>query len=317
MKFVLAMFLIVASTAPAASAATATASTQPSPQEAHAQAYVLMSAGKLGEATPLLNRAYNETPPAQRSRALVINRAILDLAQKQNLLRGIRDLSEHLARNPEPDEEASNVLGAALDRAADNPKSRADPVYAAALREFARREAALERRRPGLRRWGAAWVTDEEFAPLRQNEQAYLERLEAARAELQQFANDSQSRDQEYRDAHRYLREFMTTHGHAKMNGGILLPDCPKCQEALSAHQTIDRVRTETRADNGDLQRLTRAYETLKRQPVKPDWPTRFDPIDPSAAAPDPLPPPPSRGLSAAAAAPARVTTTQPTEVMP
>jgi hypothetical protein len=46
-------------------------------------------------ATPLLNRAYNETPANRRSRPLILNRANLDLVQKVNPLRGVKDVYEY------------------------------------------------------------------------------------------------------------------------------------------------------------------------------------------------------------------------------
>src|SRR5688500_4920332 len=52
--------------------------TRPSPEQLHAQAHEFMRQGKFDKATPLLNRAYKETPASERTRALVLNRALLD-----------------------------------------------------------------------------------------------------------------------------------------------------------------------------------------------------------------------------------------------
>src|SRR5688572_19830089 len=99
-RFVLAILFpaaaAIAAPVPAApppiAPAPAPPATRPSPHEFHVQAYEFMRVGKWERASPLLARAYNDTPPAQRTRALVLNRAIMDLAQRQNLLRGIQDL---------------------------------------------------------------------------------------------------------------------------------------------------------------------------------------------------------------------------------
>src|SRR5688572_1795217 len=76
--------------------------TKPSPEQLHAQAYDFMRQDKFDKATPLLNRAYKETPPQQKTRALVLNRALLDLVQKTNPMRAIKDVYDYMAANSNP-----------------------------------------------------------------------------------------------------------------------------------------------------------------------------------------------------------------------
>jgi hypothetical protein len=273
--------------------------TQASPHDLHVRAYELMRAEHFQAATPLLNRAFAQTPPAQRTRALVLNLAILHLVHRQNVLRGVKELNEYLSRSSTPDEAASNILGAALNVAADNPKWREGPIYAAALREFARREAVLERTRPGFRRWGGRWVTEAEMDAIKAKQAAFTERLEAASANLQQLSTELRAMTEQYNDARKLLLDF-AKHNHARMNGGTLVSECPECQAAVAAQEAAGELTIDMRNVTAEIQRATRAYQAMNRQEIRPDWPTRFDPIDPAAPEPAAATPPPALGLEAA-----------------
>src|SRR5438034_406927 len=80
----------------------------------HRQAFALMRAGKFDRAGERLERLYRAIPPAQRSRALVLNHAILDLVQKRLVMRGVKDLVDYLTQHRADDELATNILGASL-----------------------------------------------------------------------------------------------------------------------------------------------------------------------------------------------------------
>src|SRR5437016_1612499 len=88
--------------------------TRPSIEQLHAQAYDLMRAGQTQKAGVLLEQAYRARPLAEHDRALVLNHALLDIQQKVNAMRAAKDLREYLRLHPEPDDQATNLLGAAL-----------------------------------------------------------------------------------------------------------------------------------------------------------------------------------------------------------
>ena len=283
--------------------------TKPTPEQLHAQAYAFMSAEKFDKATPLLNRAYNETPPAQRSRALVLNRALLDLVQKQNVMRGVKELHEYLTRDTTPDEQASNIFGASIDLAANNARWRDGPIYAAALREFARRQAALERARPGFRRWGAEWITEEELQAIKQKQKEQAEQAAEAYNVLVARNNDLKSVTVQYANARTQFGGFRN-HRHQSVNGRTpYRTDCPQCTAFLEARESVNVLSAELNKVTQRVNQAQREYDTLAKRQIKPTWPAKFPPIDPSAPPPAvPLPPTSQRAFGAA---------TQPTGVAP
>src|SRR6476660_5788118 len=79
-----------------------------------AQGVQLMRGGQFEKARPILEKLYESTPPAQRSRPLVIDHAILDMTQKVYAARAVKDLMQYFASHSVNDEAATNVLGASL-----------------------------------------------------------------------------------------------------------------------------------------------------------------------------------------------------------
>jgi hypothetical protein len=79
--------------------------------ELHRQAVALLRDGKTDKALAAFDRVYNATPADQRSRPLVLNRAIFDMVQKRYVVRGLRDLTAYLTKHREEDELATNRAG--------------------------------------------------------------------------------------------------------------------------------------------------------------------------------------------------------------
>jgi len=245
---------------------------------------------KFDKATPLLNRAYNETPAAQRSRPLVLNRALLDLVQKGNLPRAIKDLSQFFARNPAPDEEASNLLGSLLQLAADNPRWRNGPIYADAFREFARREAVLERHRTGYKRWGPKWITQAEFDEIKRKDRELVEQINEQGAAMERIRMTVQTLTVQYNEVANKARGF-SNHAHVRRyNDPIQInpQPCALCAAMAEATQSLNDITPELHAASKDLERATVKYQALQLRTVKPIWPTRYAPIDPDAPPPKP-----------------------------
>lgn len=276
------------------------------------QAYGFMRQDKFDKATPLLNRAYNETPAAQRGRSLVLNRALLDLVQKGNLPRAMKDLYQYFARNPAPDEEASNLLGSILEIAAQNPRWRDGPLYADAFREFARREAVLERHRPGFKRWGATWITQAEFDEIQRKDRELQTQLYDQYQLITRASTNLQSLTQQYNTADAKVRGFANHVHYRDPNSRVvqLGGTCPICQAMYEASQSLNEISADLKAANNELVRANAAYEQLQRRATKPTWPTRYEPIDPNA----PPPRPPEHPALAALAATEPVTDPQPVE---
>src|SRR3954466_2295103 len=111
-----------AATAPAtAPAAAAAPRPSRSPAQLHADAVALMRAGQYAKAGVLLDQAIDASATVP-TRALVLNRAIVDVAQKVNAMRAVKDVQQWLAGQTEPDERAVDVQCAAMQIAAKNPR---------------------------------------------------------------------------------------------------------------------------------------------------------------------------------------------------
>jgi hypothetical protein len=159
----------------------------------HDAAIEAFRAKKLTEATALIEKAFAATPAEQRTRPLVLNRAIIDLTQRTFVMRAVRELSEYLRQHPQPDEQAQDILGAALNIAADNPRWKHGSVWQAAYTEWARRDEQLTASRPGYHRWGPLWLDDAQFAQMQSDRSAAQRDVDeqAARVDRAQTRVDS------------------------------------------------------------------------------------------------------------------------------
>jgi hypothetical protein len=137
-----------------------------SAQELHAAAIALMQQGQFAKARVPLEQAYDQTPPAQRARPLILNRAIVDVAMKTNAMRAVRELSDYLRARRDADVMATDIFGAALNLGANNPKVKAGPLWQSAFKEWDRRNYELEHARPGYHRFGAKWIDEQDYLDL-------------------------------------------------------------------------------------------------------------------------------------------------------
>ena len=124
---------------------------------------------------------------------MVLNRAILDVTQKSLVMRGLKELSAYLIMRPQEDEEATNILGGGLNVAASDPSLMSGQLWQAAYKEWSRRNDLLDKSRPGYRRWGTLWVTDDEYAKI----MASREELKQAVMDQQQKVNEAAARAQD------------------------------------------------------------------------------------------------------------------------
>jgi hypothetical protein len=325
----------------AAEAAAAT-TTQPG-DDVLPQVVDLMRDGKFAKASQLLDKVYNATPAAQRTRPMVLNRAILDLAARGTIMRGLRDLSEYLAKHRGEDEQATNLLAACLDAAANDAKLKAGPIWQAAYKEWDRRNYLLDHSHAGWRRWGAKWVTDDEttareakVAELRRVvvEQAdYIDKLMDQAYEIsdqEQAALDAASAFAGTRDrvsnARQYLQGIQQSvanyrraatmyptlvQQYNQRTGKNLKPvDLPTVQDPVNPQRVRNLAGRESQlymqeitaaaaaqqigADLAavyrqivDAQNVLAGYNA-QLAAIRPEWPSRFDPIDPHETAPTP-----------------------------
>jgi hypothetical protein len=134
----------------------------------HAQAVELIKNGEMKKARDLLDQAWKATPHLERGRSLVLNRAIVDLSDKQFVMRALRDVTDYLvAHKQREDEQATDILGVALNNSAGDAQRQRGELWQSAFKEWDRRNELLDQSRPGLHHWGTQWLTDDQYAELR------------------------------------------------------------------------------------------------------------------------------------------------------
>ena len=269
-----------------AATTTAAPATRPSAEALHAQAVELMRQDQLDKALEQMDKAYAVTPATERNRPLVLNRAILDLRLRLNVMRAVRELHAYLVDRPEPDEEAHNILGAALNVAAASPRVKNGAVWQAAFREWERRNDEMDASRPGFRRWGAQWLSEQEYEASQDDRVA----LQRAADEQQARVDQAQTRVETLRLRHQAL----------------VAADQAERQRRLSdwAEQQ-DLIR-----DLRGYEQQVRSYETQKR--LYEQWLQRQQQLQPPRpgtghAPQQPAAPPPAAPATPQAATPAPV----------
>jgi hypothetical protein len=306
----------------AAAPATRTAPAPPPSREdldaLHRRAVEFMRANQYDKAGVLLEKVYAATPPAERSRKLVLNHAILDLTQKRLVIRAVKDLTEYLVTHRDDDEFATNVLAAALNVSADNPRWKRGDVWQNAYREWNRRNFNLDRSRPGYRRWGAKWITEAEQAELDARRAKLQGQIEDTREFISRtsfhieslLAQQANARDvvQQTDQIRKWLWQVRANPTASPMDQA----------RANYSDQAVRQNQWEAAAEAWKLDREARdavrelgvaqvRLKELQGSFPKPEWPTRFQPVD--LDAPDPVSAATTRFTTAGA--------TQPTQLYP
>jgi hypothetical protein len=281
----------VATTRPSLLSATAPA-TQPTLESMHAQAVALMAQGRYDKAAPLLEKVYAAIPRERQTRSLVINHAILDMTQRINVMRGVKDLSEYLLRNKDADEYATDVLGSAMNVAAERPAWKKSAVWQAAYREWNKRNFELDHSRPGYHRWGTQWLDEDQFRDVQAKRDAWQralrdqeDRVKAAAHRAQALADASQ---QAWGDAQMYenlrsnLEQIYVDPRYAPMSRSIAGGQAVNARwEALAAKGTANQLSRDAQGALAQISMEQVKLTELQRQEPRPDWPKRFEPVPP------------------------------------
>ena len=270
--------------------------------------------GQLDVAFERMERAFETTPPAQRTRPLVLNRAILDLTQRVNVMRAVRDTYQYLRANPEQDEQAVNILGAALNVAADNPRWKRGTLWQSAFKEWERRTNQMNDLRPGYRRWGTQWLTEEQYQMLQADRDAIDRAIDQQAARVDRATTVVETlaaRHQALVQTAQIQRQQFTTPGQQGYDPNApigrpagtspLIPTDPSQSAAAAtawaaSNDAASRAAAELAVATKDRELEARRLAELRRakSSLRPMWPTTFEPLALDALAPPPpLPPDP------------------------
>jgi hypothetical protein len=295
----------------------------PAPQELHEQAVDALRAGKLNESFELMERAFDATPSAQRTRPLVLNRAILDLTQRVNVMRAVRDTYQYLRANPQhPDEQALNILGAALNVAADNPRWKKGTLWQSAFKEWERQTNLMNDLRPGYRRWGTQWLTEAQFQSLQEDRDAIDRAIDAQASRVDRattVVQTLQARHLALVQTAQFQRQQMSTSAGQVIDPNAPIgrgrpPDRPQnggagqvgatAQDDIIAWAATNDAATRAQAEI-TVAIKDRAAEVARladlrraKASLRPMWPATFEPIAFDALTPPPPPPPDPKAMA-------------------
>jgi tetratricopeptide (TPR) repeat protein len=170
-------------------------------QTMHGLAIAYFQAGRVDKAGEVFKT--NDTldkvlaAPATAPRSLVVNRAVLDLTQKFNIMRAIKTTKDYLAAHPnESDEVLVNLLGTALDEASDE-RFATTPLFLEAQKFYDQQSARLEESRRGEKRWGVEWVSQAEFDDRTADRKRLLDTLAEAKSKLVEARRELAQAEQE------------------------------------------------------------------------------------------------------------------------
>jgi len=126
-------------------------------------------------------------------RALVYNRAVLDLTQKFNVMRSIKSVKDFLTLHAEDDEQMLNLLGTLIDRASYDERFSKAPLFDQASKFYETASAKLEQSRNGERRWGIEWVPEKEFKKRSRERQVLVDDYNESAAKLSRASAAAQA----------------------------------------------------------------------------------------------------------------------------
>jgi hypothetical protein len=298
--------------------------TKPSPQEMLAQAVEFMRKGQMQKARPLLEELGKSLPANEQTRPYVLNRAIVDVALKANAMRAVRELGDYLIRHRDADEEATNILGAALDLTARDPKLKAGKLWQTAFREWDRRNYELENSRPGYHRFAAKWLTQEQFDDLK-DQREKIEKAIKDKEELAQRADWRAGSSRMESDQAKYavntlsnaigddynLTDYQRLRGRQRAGATITLTPSigpyrqgwEIARDEVVANQAVEyrRAEQERLAAVMEADHYRLEINQLRAKQPRPVWPTTFEPVELTALLPPALPPPDPKAAAALA----------------
>jgi hypothetical protein len=275
----------------------------------HVQAVALIRAKDYARGGTLLHRVYQQTPVERRSRALIINHAILDLVQRIDVGRAVHDLAAYLTASDEPDEVAIDVLGASLNLMAERYKGKLNPAWQSAMQVWDQKDAQLEQTRPGMHHWGTQWLDEEKFAWIQAGRDHAARQLIDQRKIVAKAHSDLELTQQHIAELAALQPAYSgvtpdAAAGGAAINGTpqtvINLPGKPPVVVVgpdpnngtdlnnVGAPDPQTQARQMAREDLPAKRQALAAAQArlveLENSQPRPDWPTRFDPVDPGAS---------------------------------
>jgi hypothetical protein len=253
--------------------------TKPSVEQLHVAAVASMRAGEFQNAARLLEQAYRAKPLALQSRPLVLNHAMLDIKQRHNVMRALKDLRDYMRDQAEPDDDAINLLGAALEVAAEDERLSKTDLARRSRMLLDEQIARIEEKWPGRKKWGNRWYGEAAFVPVKARYDAAMRIYVGEMGVYEQLLaaeNQAKARVQQL--------NIVTLHVHTERSTPPV--DCLLCiqrrkleADKLAAQQHRDALAVKVAAQKLVVMKV---WADVPR----PNWTPDFVPIDSAEIAP-------------------------------
>ena len=120
---------------------------------------------------------------------------------------------------------------------------RNGPIYVDAFQEFARREAVLERHRPGFKRWGPKWITQAEFDEMLAKDRDLMQEIYDQGRLINRLNLSVTTLGEQFNTAATRANGF-SNHVHIRRHNDPIVinpPPCPVCAAMYEAGQSARR----------------------------------------------------------------------------
>ena len=233
-------------------------------QAMHGVGLALVGLGETKKATGMMQGALDaEIRTAgigKVSKPLLVNYAMVMISAREPM-RAVKPLTDYQRLNVKPDEAVLNALAVALNTA--DGAARKQPAYAAAVRFYDDFNGKLEATRPGQKRWGVTWKSEEDFKQFSAMWQADVEEMGKLYGEVEVKARE--------------LEEMQTRHDKAQhlIDVSGVVPS------------TMGYIRTELARRKREFDAAVAAYQSRSERVRKPTLPVTMSavPLDGDAAA--------------------------------
>src|SRR4051812_7345588 len=210
-------------------------------------------------------------------------------------MRAVKDLNAYLTKHRAEDEYATNLFGGALNVAAQDPALKRADLWQTAFREWDRRNYLLDHSRPGWRRWGTRWVSDDEYKVIKAKQEELRQSVVDAQERVNRSSERAASLVEQYqnatkvRDAFASLASFLRSGSYnSQATWNLLAAGQTTPMQTAAAHfaeadASMRQLGPDAELACKEYERDFRALLVLMNKVIRPEWPTRFEPVDPDS----------------------------------
>jgi hypothetical protein len=185
----------------------------------------------------------------KRNRSIILNSAVVDIVDKKTGVHAVNTLRAFVATHPE-DEQALDLLGSAIKTSTEEfPKVD----MAAAVSDYNKANARLEKAKPGMKHWGAKWMTEKDFAEMETKRVPIQRRVDSLKAHLTDAITSLERTKAEFQDKNRAVIGQSNYEAQQRSESARNLS-----QSIADRQAAVDKART--------------AYERALDELPKPEW---------------------------------------------